>query len=297
MLQLLLLLPLAWFGWMLLVATVGVCVQAADRNQPLSVDARLIALVAREAGARALLGVAGWFTFGRPDPMPSPVSPNRPLRRSPPVLLLPGLGWSRASLAPLRTFLVRRGFPWVWAVDRGGVDFPLAAEAEALGHRIEELCRSSGSPSVDVVAFGTGGLVAAWYLRHHGAARVRRLVTMGTPWQGTRLAVFRGGRAVGEVRFGSHALDGLWPPPVPTTCIHSPDDPVVVPASSAAPATGGELVAVEAAGHVDLLLSARVYRAVQVALEQARASEPLVPAAGADGWTEQRSTEAGVEAG
>ena len=94
------------------------------------------------------------------------------------------------------------------------------------------------------------------------------------------------GRAVDEVRFGSHALDGLWPPPVPTTCIHSPDDPVVVPASSAAPA-GGELVAVESGGHLDLLLSARVYRAVQVALErEARPAELPAPV-----------TEASAEAG
>ena len=266
---------LRWFAWALLVASVGIAVQATDRNEALVIDARLVGLAAREAGARMVLAALGLVAFGRSRPAAAPVVAGRLVVRTPPVLLVPGATWNRASLWPLRTFLVQRGFPWVWAIDRGGRDRTLATEAAELARAVDELARTAGTEKVDLVAFSTGGLVAAWYLRHHGSDRVRRLITLGTPWKGTRMAVFGRGPGVDEIRYGSHALDGLWPPPVPTTCVHSPDDPVVVPASSAAPDHGGVLVAVESAGHVDMLVSARVYRAVQIALT---AAEPAVGA-------------------
>ncbi|MEZ4236554.1 MAG: alpha/beta fold hydrolase [Myxococcota bacterium] len=185
-----------------------------------------------------------------------------------PVLLVPGLTWNRTSLWPLATFLRRRGWRWVLPVDRAGRQRTLADEAEALGASLRRLCAASGAEQVDLVAFSTGGLVAAWYLRHHGAGRVRRLVTLGTAWQGTRMAVFGRGRATEEILYRSHVLDGLWPVPVPTVCVFSPDDPVVVPATSAVPPDHADVVQVEACGHVEMLISARVYRAVQAALEQ-----------------------------
>jgi hypothetical protein len=49
--------------------------------------------------------------------------------------------------------------------------------------------------------------------------------------------------------------------------VFSPDDPVVVPASSAIPPHGGQAVRVEECGHVEMLVSARVFRAVQAALD------------------------------
>jgi pimeloyl-ACP methyl ester carboxylesterase len=268
----LLLPPAVLLAWTTLVAAAGVAVQAADRNQPIALSPALAARIAREAAARAMLRVLGPFAFGRPSPKPVAWGPHpgpgsAPLRQAP-VLLVPGLTWNRSSLWPLTVFLRRRGWRWVHAIDRASARGPLAVEAEAFGEEVRRLCVASGAEQVDVVAFSTGGLVAAWYLRHYGTARVRRLVTLGTAWRGTRMAVFGRGRATEEILYGSHVLDGLWPAPVPTVCVFSPDDPVVVPATSAAPPDNADLVQVEACGHVEMLVSARVFRAVQAALEQ-----------------------------
>lgn len=256
------------------MATIGFAVQATDRNEPIGPSAPVVARIAREAAARALLrlfGAAAWVGSWSPwsNPHKGPISG----RRLPPVVLIPGLTWNRASLWPLATFLSRRGWPWVVPIDRRDRHGTLASEAEALANEIRAVCVRTGATQVDLVGFSTGGLVAAWYLRHHGAAHVRRLVTLGTGWNGTRMAVFGRGRAVDEIRFGSHVLDGLWPPPVPTVCIWSPHDPVVVPATSALPRHGADAVRVEEAGHVDLLVSARVFRAVQAALDHAVPAE------------------------
>lgn len=265
--------PLALLAVSACVAGVGFCVQAADRNVPFALDRRRVAMLAREAGARIVLILLDLATWIRPDGPPAPTPTPVGAPRKAPVLIVPGLHWSAGSLWPLATFLRNRGWS-VWATPRRG-SAPLAVEAQALAGRIDAWCGRTGVAKVDLVAFSTGGLVAAWYLRHHGSARVRRLVTIGTPWQGTRMAVFGRGPAVDEVRFGSHVLDGLMPTPVPTTCVWSPDDPMVVPATSAAPDHGTTLVQIDSGGHLDLLASARVFRAVMAALD--------APAAGTTG--------------
>lgn len=269
-------------SWAHLTAGVGLAVQAADRGEPFRLDGRTLSLLVREGVARAALWTLGLVAWFRTDPydgagaVPGIDPSGRPATvlddpgRDTPVLLVPGLSLNQASLWGLRTFLARRGWRRVHAIDRESRDGTLAAEAEALAGRVAAL-----GEKVDLVAFGTGGLVAAWYLKHHGAAHVRRVVTIGTPWRGTRMSVFHRGAAAAELRYGGPALDGLAPLPVPTVCVWSPDDPVVVPADSAVPESGADAVRVDGGGHVDLLLSGRVYRAVQAALERPlAASEP-----------------------
>jgi triacylglycerol lipase len=271
-----LLVPTAACSVAALVATIGFAVQAADRNEPVMISAPVLARIAREALARTLLRTLGWFAWGRAAPLyvPKPGGAVHRARRLPPVVLVPGMTWNRASLWPLSIFLGRRGWHWVFPTDRQDRGGTLATEAEALARHVQRVLAESGAPAVDMVAFSTGGLVAAWLLRHHPGVPVRRLVTIGTAWNGTRLAVFSRGQAVDEIRYGSHVLDGLWPPAVPTVCIYSPDDLVVVPAQSAIPPLAGrgaaplaDAVRIEQGGHVELLLSARVFRAVLTALD------------------------------
>lgn len=230
----------------------------------------MLAMVFREALARSVFFVARPFNLFGGEARHATAAVEQ--RRVPPVILVPGLDVGRVSMLVLSTFLERRGWPWVWAVGRGGREQSLAEQAEGFHRQVMELQRVSGEAAIDVVGFGTGGLLAAWYVKHHETAPVRRLITIGTPWQGTRIAVFQRGRAAREVLPGSHVLDGLVPERVPTTCLWSPDDPIVVPTTSAVPEHGAQSVRIEGAGHLEMLLSARVFRAVQAALEQPMAS-------------------------
>ena len=264
----LLLPPLLLLTHALAVSFGGFVILASDKGEPVKWSRRIVSVYVREACARVLLMLIsplGWRREGRPQ---QNLLPDKATARSVPCLLVPGEGTNRMALSLLRTFLARRGWLWVWSINHRGSDKSLGERADDLADRVGELCRASGSSVVDIVAHGTGGLVAAWYLRHlDGASRVRNLVTLGTPWQGTRTAVFRTDRIGDQILVGRHLLDDLAPPAVLTTAIWSPDDPVVVPASNGLPATGATSVRIESAGHYELLISARAFRAVQAALQ------------------------------
>jgi len=263
----------------LLHALVGFAVSAADRGERVRVDAQTVGLLVREACARAVLFLVRPLGLGQPPPVPSASSQatNGAERGRVPVVLVPGHGQNRAALHFLRIFLKSRGWEWVWPVNVASRDSTLADMAAELGRRVDDLCRATGAEQVDVVGHSLGGLVAAWYVHHlEGVTRVRRMVTLGAPWKGTRMAVFSRSKVASEIGVGAPVLDGLAPPPVPTVSVWSPHDNLVVPCDSAAP-EGVEAVCIEGLGHTEMLLSARVFRAVQAALSHLPSTVPAAP--------------------
>ncbi len=70
-----------------------------------------------------------------------------------------------------------------YKVYRFGYDWRADAAASAVA--LQALIQKTGASSVNLVAHSMGGLVAAAYLRAYGPGKVRRLVTLGTPFLGT----------------------------------------------------------------------------------------------------------------
>jgi len=266
----LLLPPTILLVWTLLQSFGCFVVLAAERGEPVRLEARGVALWVREGMARFLC----WMVWPLSWLERPPRRAREPDAERTPLLLLPDYRMPSTTLSFLRTFLVRRGWSWVWPIGWSSSELSIAELAADLEVAVVRLQQASGHRQVDIVAHGLGGLVAAWYLRHHdGASSVHRLVTFGTPWSGTRMAVFGRGRICRELGYQASLLDELTPPPVPTVSVWSPDDPLVVPSSSAVP-PGVESVRVDGAGHVEMLVSARVFRAVGAAL-----SHPISQAA------------------
>ena len=103
-----------------------------------------------------------------------------------PVLLVPGYGGGTAGLEVLagRLRATGRDAVVVPAPGEGTGDLRLAAEAvdEAADRAL-----AAGAPSVDVVGYSAGGVVARLWAREN-LDRVRRVVTLGSPHHGSRVA-------------------------------------------------------------------------------------------------------------
>jgi len=148
---------------------------------------RLVALLAAAVLVLVLGGVAVRAVTGGPAPAAAPPAPSP--QQPGPVLLLPGYGGSTSSLERLAVTLrarTGRDVRVVRAVGDGTGD--LTAQARALASTVSTLIRG-GAPSVDVVGYSAGGVVARlWAARYGGATQARRVITLGSPHQGTEIA-------------------------------------------------------------------------------------------------------------
>lgn len=247
-------------GWNFVLTVAAFMVMAAERGKAVKLDARQVSLIVRETCCRALIVLATPFGFSEPLP---PIDADA---SKPPVLLIPGFRQSYVSLLCLKTFLRRRGWRACWAVNTSKHDHKLAEHAADLGRKIKHLLRATGAEQVALVGHGMGGLIAAWYARHHDEEElVQQVITIGTAWRGTKMAIFGGGQARAEMLPSNAQLTDLVTTTTVSTSIWSTDDPWVIPSESATP-DGIHTVGVESAGHFEMLFSARVYRATLTAL-------------------------------
>jgi len=208
-----------------------------------------------------------WMIVGAPLAL----LPHRPaaalseLDGHPPVLLIPGYGLTRVMMWPLAAYLRRRG-RWVWAINNPihEDDIPtFAAHAAACADALRE---RTGADQIDIVGHSMGGIVAAYYIAHLGGKdTVRRLVTLGTPWQGTRVAALGLGRQSRALQPGSPVLASLEGFQHDTVALWSSDDCIVLPTPNAIP-PHARAVELDRIGHLEMIHHSATMRAVRDAL-------------------------------
>lgn len=132
-----------------------------------------------------------------------------------PVLLVPGYGGNLVGLRVLAERLRREGRTTTLVTLPGDGTGDLEDSALRLRAAADRAI-AAGAPSVDVVGYSAGGVVARLWARDGGAAQARRIVTLGTPHHGTQVAalgsVFAAGAcpsACQELVPGSRLLDRL----------------------------------------------------------------------------------------
>lgn len=172
-----------------------------------------------------------------------------------PVLLLHGYGCNSGYWRPMSALLARAG------ISHYGIDMePLGAAIDdyvpQVHAAVEQLCARSGSAQVVVLAHSMGGLVARAYLRRHGAGRIARVVTLGTPHHGTRLADLGLGRNAAQMRLDSGWLRDLAAAEANLQralfcSIYSVHDNIVAPQDSSV-LPGARNLVFSAVGHVAL---------------------------------------------
>ena len=241
---------------------VGVLGNRIVGGRRLVVDAALGALLAREWAAMACSLPSLLLGLGQPGPPRVAGARN-------PVLLVHGYGLNRASMWFLRRYLLGRGHPAVWAVNHAPRHGTIPELARGLVRQIEALKAATGSEKVDVVGHSMGGVLAGWAAaRLDAAGDIGRLVTLGTPWRGTRMGYLALHPEAWDLRPDSPVITDLDPTVVPVISIWSPEDNIILPAESSV-MPGMVTQQLPGAGHTELLLRPSVWRAVAEALEAA----------------------------
>jgi triacylglycerol lipase len=139
----------------------------------------LVVLAALVVGVRVLAGRA---------PAVDPASRPAPDALGP-VLLVPGYGGSRDGLLALAARIEGTGRPAEVLTLVGDGTGDLSAQVRVLSGAVDEAL-AGGAPSVDVIGYSAGGVVAGLWLARDGsaAAKARRVITLGAPLHGTRTA-------------------------------------------------------------------------------------------------------------
>ncbi|WP_374358922.1 esterase/lipase family protein [Pseudoduganella danionis] len=174
-----------------------------------------------------------------------------------PVLLIHGYGCNSGYWRPLSSLLNQAGIAHL-GVDLEPPGASIDDFAPQVRAAIEQLCAATGQQRVVIVGHSMGGLVARAYLRRYGADAVARVITLGTPHQGTALSLARYGigQNVQQMLYDSEWLRtlaageanlqrGLF------STIYTLHDNIVAPAQSAL-LTGARQLAFEGIGHVAL---------------------------------------------
>ena len=136
-----------------------------------------------------VLGLTTAIRAGRAeDDAAGPAPQDRPG----PVLLVPGYGGGTAALGTLRRALEATGRRVVVVPAVGGGTVDLRLQAREV-QRVAAGLVADGAPSVDVVGYSAGGVVARlWAAEGGGAGLARRVVTLGSPHHGTAVAQLGG---------------------------------------------------------------------------------------------------------
>ncbi|MEU2659927.1 alpha/beta fold hydrolase [Streptomyces sp. NPDC007325] len=131
-----------------------------------------------------------------------------------PVVLLHGFVDNRSVFLLLRRALARHGRARVESFDYSPFTCDLRTAAEALGRRIDAVRERTGRAEVDLVGHSLGGLIARYYVQRLGGdTRVRTLVMLGTPHEGTTVARLADAHPlVRQMRPGSEVLRELAAP-------------------------------------------------------------------------------------
>lgn len=232
------------------------------------------------AGLARILAAEGWamiklFFFYHPfEALVTRREPGRVVAGEIPIVLVHGFYANAAFWHPMKPELRAAGWNNLFSLNLEPIFTSIDEYARQLEDRIVEVCTRCGTDSVIVVAHSMGGLVARACARR-APGRVRRLVCLGSPHQGTVLASLVPSITTRQMRRGSDWLNDLnsGDPGVAITNIYSEHDNIVVPQTSAA-LPGTENIALQGVGHLEMAFSPALHRVLNGALERMQPPSP-----------------------
>lgn len=154
---------------------------------------------------------------------------------APPVIFIHGLYHNASAWVFFRLWMKRAGFTDLHAFQYGSLGSSFDGLLERLDAFVKELLNQRGTKSVILICHSLGGLLGRAYLnRAPKDFKISALVTLGTPYQGSKLAVLGVGRLAQSLAFRGPLVQGIESQTVESTDIprlafYSPLDNMVLP--------------------------------------------------------------------
>lgn len=203
------------------------------------------------------------------------MQPDRlaPMQSGTPLVLVHGYSCSRAAWWWQRRRLEAAGFT-VATLSLEPIYADIETYLPALSQRIDAVLTKTGASQVALVGHSMGGLVIRAWLARHGGKLVSRVVTLGTPHGGTRIARLGLGRNARQMELGSSWLQSLGETVVERVAIFSAQDNYVAPRTQLE-WPGARRVELVGVGHLAMLFSTRVAAELTEALGDLRSIEAM----------------------
>ena len=198
-----------------------------------------------------------------------------------PVLLVHGVLCNAGQWSHFARVLKSRGVRPIYTMSYGPPLASIDDFADQLAVKIDAILAETGAVDVVVVAHSMGGLVTLAYCRKYGPERVRRLISLATPYHGSMHAWFFPGICLGELRCKSEWLEELYRNPFdmpPISSIWSWHDSMVAPQTSSK-LDGAQNISLVGVGHNAILNDAGAQARVVALIrsEQVRAGTEVAP--------------------
>lgn len=202
-----------------------------------------------------------------------------------PVVLVHGYGHNRSGWSILNRSLRRAGFTSVHTANYNPLRYDVPELGRLLARRIDLVRSVTGADRVHVVGHSLGGILLRWYVQELGGDEtVHTAVTIASPHEGTQVAGLAPGATARQLEPGSWVVrrlaEGARPMPVRWIAFYSNLDLLVRPNSSAMlrhPALEATNILAKDHGHIGMMTSGRVIRAVTQQLEAAEGADGLAP--------------------
>ena len=135
--------------------------------------------------------------------------PPGPANRTP-IIFVHGLYHNHTAWYLYLRWFRRWGWSHMKAINLKGKFRSIHEFARILSEEVEKVLAETQNEKVDLVGQSMGGLVIRAYLAENpGGAKIRRVVTLGSPHRGSKLAVFGLGQGAREMIPGSAFLESL----------------------------------------------------------------------------------------
>ena len=201
---------------------------------------------------------------------------------TPPVILIHGLYHNVSAWICYRWWLKRAGYDRVYAFNYNSFSHDFHQILEKLDQWIMEVSRSFPGEEIIIIGHSLGGLLAKAYAGRNDAFKgpgVKAIITLGTPYGGSKMVVFGIGRLAGSLSCGAPLIRELeeirTSSGVSCTALYSPVDNMVFPAGSLKGPSGWGEEQTDPVCHVGMLYHGptfkRVLRRIEAACTNAEA--------------------------